>query len=175
MQILQAQPSTDSDAARATNEWHDTSIESSSTSDGYQAAPVNNHSVNEPGTSFLPRNARSLTVTNNTLRNEISSDADDEHDPASDLETLAGGDDDDDDGQNMDKDDEGLHKDMNEHLNLGKRTRGSDGSSPQDEETGTKHYNTEEEHSPAEDNGKKKRVKRDGDATYKLTGPDPVK
>ena len=174
-QTLLPQPSTESDTARATNEWHDTSIDSSSTFGGYQGAPVNNHSVNESGTSFLPRKARSLTVTNDTLRNEISSDADDEQDPASDLETLDGGDDNDDDGQNMDKDDEGLHKDMKEHLKLGKRARGSDGSSPEDEETATKHYNTEEEHSLAEDNGKKKRIRRDRDVTHKLTRPDSVK
>ena len=136
---------------------------------------VSNQSVYKAGNSCLPRKARSLTVTNDTLRDEISSDADDEQEPASDRETLTGGDEnksDEDDGQNLDKDDEGLHKDLKEHLKLGKRTRGTDGSSLEDEETGTKHYNTEEEQSPAEENGKKKRARRD--ITYKITRPDSV-
>ena len=170
-ETLQARPSTESDTAIATNEWDDASIDSSSTSGGHQVPPIN-----KSGNSFLLRKAQAVTVTNDTLRDEISSDADDEQDPASDTETLTGGDieNDEDDGHNMDKDDEGLHQDLNAYLKLGKRTRGSDGSL-QDEGMGAKHYNTEQEQSPTEDKGNKKRVRRDADITYKLARPDSMK
>lgn len=180
-ETLQARPITDSDTARATNEWDDTSIDSSSTFGGYQAPPVNNQSVFQAGNSLLPRTVQPLTVTNHTLRDDISSDADDEQDPASEFETLAGGDknesddDDDDDGQNMDKDDEGLHQDLKEHLKLGKRTRGTTDGLLEDEEMVTKHYNTEEDQSLAEDNGKKKRARRHVDITYKMVRPESMR
>lgn len=95
----------------------------------------------------------SFSAPKSRLREESSSDADDEQGLASDNEMCGSESDmefDDDDGQAQDKDDQGLHTQIKLQLKLGKRQREVDEESDGGEVKETKKYNTEEEMSAAE-------------------------
>ena len=104
-------------------------------------------------TSTVPPVLSSFSASKSRLREESSSDADDEQGLASDNETCGSESDmefDDDDGLTQDKDDQGLHTQITMRMKLGKRQREVDEESEGGEVEETKKYNTEEEMSAAD-------------------------
>ena len=91
----------------------------------------NPNAPNNASNPFSLGRARPLTVANRALRDDSSSDADDEQEAASDLESHGSGDDigpEEYDAPSLDLDDKGLHEDLTLRLQL-KRTRDADGES----------------------------------------------
>lgn len=105
-------------------------------------------------TSTVPPVLSSFSAPKSRLREESSSDADDEQGLVSDNETCGSESDmefdDDDDGLTQDKDDQGLHSQITLRMKLGKRQREVDEESDGGEVEETKKYNTEEDMSAAE-------------------------
>ena len=101
----------------------------------------------------------SFSAGKSTSRGDTSSDADDEQEPTSDLETSCASESDmefdNDEGPSLNKDDGGLGEQLHETLKLsnpnGKRIRDADGELDEGDSMETRHYNTEEGQSQAED------------------------
>ena len=100
----------------------------------------------------------SFSAGKNTSRGGTGSDADDENEPTSDLETCASESDmefDDDEGPSRNKDDDGLGEQLHETLRLsntnGKRIRDADGELDKGESWEMTRHNTEQGQSPPED------------------------
>ena len=171
-QTLQVSANTDSTITKSaildSNESYCTSVDSISPCDHHKASLETNKTLSpdldaydKENKAFPSRNVRRLVVADNTLRDHMSSDADDEQEPASDLESHASVNDDgmdEEDGPSLNKDDKGLHKELKELLKLkkskGKRTRAAEGEVEEGEDGG-RHYNTEEDQALSDDAGQK--------------------
>ena len=105
-----------------------------------------------------PATLSSFSAAKSTSRDDNSSDADDEKEPASDLETCASESDmefDDDEGPSQDKDDDGLGEQLHEALRLsntnGKRIRDADGELDEGESRELSRYSIKQGQSQPED------------------------
>ena len=117
--------------------------------------PLVNMQVNK-----IPKSAilSSFSAGKSTARGDAGSDADDEEEPTSDLETCASESDmefEDDEGPSQNKDDDGLGEQLHETLRLsntnGKRIRVADGELDEGEGRETRRYSTEQGQSQPED------------------------